>query len=149
MVKRFVFHNGLSQLDSHMSKVFILLLHSIKDISSRKITDLKVKAKEIRLLKVQTDGIRQFAVLVHQTPRFQPLLWASVDPWYMACHLEMLWAAGNRNPKWYLRPISSVQFSHSVVSDSLRPHEPQHARPPCPSPTPGVHPNPCPSSWCP
>ena len=43
----------------------------------------------------------------------------------------------------------SVQFSCSVVSDSLRPHEPQHARPPCPSQTPGVHPNPCPSSrWC-
>ena len=42
-----------------------------------------------------------------------------------------------------------VQFSRSVVSDSLRTHEPQHARPPCPSPTPGVHPNPCPSSrWC-
>ena len=35
----------------------------------------------------------------------------------------------------------SVQFSHSVVSDSLRPHESQHARPPCPSPTPGVHPD--------
>ena len=45
--------------------------------------------------------------------------------------------------------ISSVQFSRSVVSDSLRPHEPQHARPPCPSPTPEVHPNPCPlSRWC-
>ena len=44
---------------------------------------------------------------------------------------------------------SSVQFSHSVVSDSLPPHEPQQARPPCPSPTPRVHPNPCPSSqWC-
>ncbi|KAB0372083.1 hypothetical protein FD755_015875, partial [Muntiacus reevesi] len=42
--------------------------------------------------------------------------------------------------------FSSVQFSHSVVSDSLRPHEPQHARPPCPSPTPGVYPNSCPSS---
>ena len=42
---------------------------------------------------------------------------------------------------------SSVQFSRSVVSDSLRPHEPQHARPPCPSPTPGVHPNTCPLSW--
>ena len=41
----------------------------------------------------------------------------------------------------------SVQFSHSVVSNSLQPHEPQHARPPCPSPTAGVHPNPCPSSW--
>ena len=44
---------------------------------------------------------------------------------------------------------ASVQFSHSVVSDSLRLHEPQHARPPCPSPTPGVNPNPCPlSRWC-
>ena len=40
-------------------------------------------------------------------------------------------------------PFSSVQFSHSVVSDSLWPQELQHARPPCPSPTPGVHPN----SW--
>ena len=39
--------------------------------------------------------------------------------------------------------ISSVQFSCSVVSDSLWPHELQHARPPCPSPTPGVHPNSC------
>ena len=35
--------------------------------------------------------------------------------------------------------FSSVQFSHSVMSDSLWPHESQHARPPCPSPTPGVH----------
>ena len=38
-------------------------------------------------------------------------------------------------------PISSAQFSHSVMSDSLWLHELQHARPPCPSPTPGVHPN--------
>ena len=43
----------------------------------------------------------------------------------------------------------SVQFSHSVVSDSLWPHESWHARPPCPSPTPGVHPDSHPSSqWC-
>ena len=42
--------------------------------------------------------------------------------------------------------FSSVQFSRSVMSDSLRPHESQHARPPCPSPTPGVHSNSCPSS---
>ena len=42
-----------------------------------------------------------------------------------------------------------VQFSRSVVSDSLRPHESQHARPPCPSPTPGVHSDSHPSSqWC-
>ena len=45
--------------------------------------------------------------------------------------------------------ISSVPFSCSVVFDSLRPHGLQHARPPCPSPTPGVHSNSCPSSkWC-
>ena len=43
--------------------------------------------------------------------------------------------------------FGSVQFSLSVMFDSLWPHEPQHTRPPCPSPTPGVHPNPCPLSW--
>ena len=43
--------------------------------------------------------------------------------------------------------FSSVQFSCSVVSDSLRPHEPEHARPPCPSPTPRVHQNPCLLIW--
>ena len=63
---------------------------------------------------------------------------------------------------WYFTPLgwlvllypthlhcqfSSVQFSHSVVSNSLRPHELQHARPPCPSPTPGVHSNSDPSNW--
>ena len=41
----------------------------------------------------------------------------------------------------------SVQFSHSVMSDTLRPHESQHAKPPCPSPTHGVHSDSCPSSW--
>ena len=46
-------------------------------------------------------------------------------------------------------PFSSVQFSSSAVSDSLQPHESQHARPPCPSPTPRVHSNSCPlSQWC-
>ena len=52
---------------------------------------------------------------------------------------------------WWLalRSVSSVQFSCSVVSNSLWPHESQHARPSCPSPTPGVYSNSCPSSrWC-
>ena len=40
---------------------------------------------------------------------------------------------------FFFPPLLSVQFSRSVVSNSLRPHESQHARPPCPSPTPGVH----------
>ena len=51
---------------------------------------------------------------------------------------------------WLQDPqIWKVQFSCSVVSHSLKPHEPQHARPPCPSQTPRVHPNPYPlSRWC-
>ena len=55
------------------------------------------------------------------------------------------------SPKRSLRNhvLPSVQFSRSIMSDSLQPHELQHARPPCPSPTPGVHSNLCPSSqWC-
>ena len=49
---------------------------------------------------------------------------------------------------WYIYTVEySVQFSCSVVSDSLRPHESQHARPLCPSPTSGVYSNSCPSSW--
>ena len=42
---------------------------------------------------------------------------------------------------------NSVQFSHLFVPNSLWPHEPQHARSPCPSPTAGVYPNPCPLRW--
>ena len=45
-----------------------------------------------------------------------------------------------------LTVFSSIQFSRSVMSNSLRPYESQHAMPPCPSPTPRVHPNPCPWS---
>ena len=45
--------------------------------------------------------------------------------------------------------ISSVQFSHSIMSNSLQPHELQHARPPCPSPTPGAYSDSCPlNQWC-
>ena len=46
----------------------------------------------------------------------------------------------------YFLEKRSVQFSRSVMSDSLRPHDSQHARPPCPSPTPGVHSDSRPSS---
>ena len=49
--------------------------------------------------------------------------------------------------RMFLISETSVQFSHSVVSDSLRSQELQHARPPCPLPTPEVYPNSCPSSW--
>ena len=55
-----------------------------------------------------------------------------------------------QHPTGMLSSLSSVsQFSRPVMSDSWQPHETQHTKPPCPSPTPGVHPNPCPlSQWC-
>ena len=67
----------------------------------------------------------------------------------------MNWTELKTMPGWYIYFVSdceiirSDQISHSVVSDSLRPHESQHARPPCPSPTPRVHSDSRPSSqWC-
>ena len=54
---------------------------------------------------------------------------------------------GHESPKEKAVQFSAVQFSRSVMSDSLRPHESQLARTPCPSPTPGVYSNSCPSSW--
>ena len=61
---------------------------------------------------------------------------------------DRVWAISEGTKVWGCQFLS-LQFSCSVVSDSLWPHELQHARPPCPSPTPGVYSNPCPSSqWC-
>ena len=51
----------------------------------------------------------------------------------------ILYHLSNKGSPRILEWVISVQFSRSVMSDSLRPHESQHARPPCPSPTPGVH----------
>ena len=63
----------------------------------------------------------------------------STDEW-----IKKLWYFTHTHTMKY-----SVQFSHSVVSDSLWPHELQHTRPPCPSPTPRVYSNSCPlSQWC-
>ena len=50
---------------------------------------------------------------------------------------------GKSNMEAYITICKIDQISRSVVSDSLRPHESEHARPPCPSPTPRVHPNSC------
>ena len=65
-----------------------------------------------------------------------PVLWI-----HLASHKLGIWVQSYG--------VTSVQFSCSVMSDSLRPRESQHARPPCPSPTPGVHSDSCPSiQWC-
>ena len=64
------------------------------------------------------------------------------DWWGPAC---TLWETFDKVESTH--QFSLVQFSHSVVSDSLQPHESQHARPPCPSPSPRVHSNSHPPSW--
>ena len=86
-------------------------------------------------------------ILYHLTCNIQVLwyilLFHPIWPWYYGS--QSFAYVINDTPHYYFC-FSSVQFSCSVVSNSLRPHEPQHARPPCPSPTPRVHPNPCLSS---
>ena len=66
---------------------------------------------------------------------------ASSTPMIMSFNLTSAAYSRGHAPRHCLLQFSSVQFSRSVVSDSLWPHELQHARPPCPSPTPGVYPN--------
>ena len=63
--------------------------------------------------------------------------------------LASMWKECNFTVFWIFFGIALhlVQFSHSVVSNSLQPHGLQHTRPPCPSPTPRVYPNSCPLSW--
>ena len=67
----------------------------------------------------------------------------------MQCYIVILWSSKFNMYYDASKMVSSVQFSCSVVSDSLWPHESQHVRHPCPSQTPGVYSNSCPSSrWC-
>ena len=70
--------------------------------------------------------------------------------WVRKIALKLLYTHKNTQANiFFTCNVSSVQFSCSVVSNSLWPHESQHAKPPCPSSTPRVHSNSCPSSqWC-
>ena len=83
------------------------------------------------------------------SPALWTWVWASSGRWWRTGKLGGLQSmglqrVGHDRLNWTeLNPVLSVQFSSSLVSDSLWPRELQHARPPCPSPSPGVHPNPC------
>ena len=101
-------------------------------------TGLSVNTKEQKSKQIKVNNLRSF----------RDRMWTQIF-WLLSPSLTK----GKQNNKILYNmgsvQLSSVQFSHSVMSDSLWPHELQHARPPCPSPTPGIHPNSCPSSrWC-
>ena len=81
--------------------------------------------------------------LILSHPLLLPSMFPSIRVFSNESALHIRW------PKYWSFRINSVQFSCSVVSNSLRPQGLQHTRPPCPSPTPGVYPNSCPlSQWC-
>ena len=95
-------------------------------------------------------SIKGFSLGLIHTSLF-PIPWPELacDPTKLQGGWNVWHSYALRRRELMVMNISSVQFSCSVVSNSLRPHEPHHARPPCPSPTPRVHPNPCPlSQWC-
>ena len=91
----------------------------------------------------------------HKALAWGPCVTQQIHTWYLFYITEKstTQSESEQRPKLMFlqrrHQFSSAQFSRSVVSDSLRPHESQHARPPCPSPTPGVPSNSRPSSqWC-
>ena len=76
-------------------------------------------------------------------------MYVCVSLFHFVIHLKLKQHYRPTILQWDISKGSSVHFSHSVVSDSLQPHELQHIRPPCPSPIPRIYPNPCPlSQWC-
>ena len=102
-------------------------------------------------------------ILTLPSPRFPPPSFFLWSPWANRRGAQLFSGTSGCVHLWHfflLLPVSCPHWSHpfvpllllfscSAVSDSLRPHGLQHARPPCPSPTPGVYPNSCPlSRWC-
>ena len=81
----------------------------------------------------------------HVIDRMHEELWTEIHDIVQEAVIKTI-ISQKRNAKRQNGCLSSVQFSHSVISDSLRPHEPQHARLPCPSPALGVYPKSCPLS---
>ena len=116
--------------------------------------DSILKSRDITLpTKVHLVKAMVFPVVIYgcETWTIKKAECQRIDAFELWCWRRLLripWTA-RRSSQSILTEIRSDQISHSVVSDSLQPHESQHARPPCPSPSSGVHSNSRPSSrWC-
>ena len=123
-------------------------------ISCRRVAWRKVEFCSRVAEACESTARRSLAIFIHPTVTASPQ-----RPWFkgglvMVQTARSLWSNRQRRLSQEMVTTqcdkcgsggSPVQFSHSVVSDSLRPHELQHARPPCPSPAPRVYSNSCPS----
>ena len=105
-------------------------------VGFHKIGQLQFLQHQCLGIDLDYSDVEWFALEMNQDPS----VIFEIAPKYCISHFLVDRDGYSISSKGFL-PISSVQFSRSVVSDSLRPHESQHARPRCPSPTPGVHSN--------
>ena len=111
----------------------------------RKVTTVQQRGEHALLHSEVYQALHRFREASHRRPAINRSVCICSVTWRVTTRVS----ASDRLGTSSAVQFSSVQFSHSVVSDSLRPHESQHARPPCPSPTPRVHPDSRPSSqWC-
>ena len=131
---------------SHEIKRHLLLgrkvMTNLDSIFKRRdiILQTKVHLVKAMVFPVVMYGCESWTVMKAERRRID-----AFELWCWRRLLRVPWTARRSNQS-ILKEISSVQFSHSVMSDSLRPHESQHTRPPCPSPSPGVHSDSHPSS---
>ena len=148
-------------LQGHGGHTFLFLLTSVHLLEPRRPRDLQ---KWHQGRAEQPRNNRDLVLVIFRIPRDRKAMdlqvppassFLSKSPWLPpppTPHPVPRDASGHPLPSSGVYPTnliyfySSVQFSHSVVSNSLRPHGLQHTKPPCPSPTPGVHPNSCPLS---
>ena len=118
---------------------------------------MDVSLSELRELVMDREAwhvvVHGIAKIVTRLSDWTELNWSEIKQW-IRCSVKFLVKKKsllfllNTMPSSFIH-ISSVQFTHSVVSDFLQPHGLQHTRPPCPLPTPGVYSNSCPwSRWC-
>ena len=105
------------------------------------------KHKQVHFSSVEEHRQRHWGIRCGQAK--WPVWWGRDAEWVKRSRVGNAKVTLGRVQSWHHGRLSSVQFSCSVMSDSLSPHEPQHARPPCPLPTPGVYTNSGPlSQWC-
>ena len=126
-----------------MDNSFNVSYHSLKNTSSN-VNGIGLYSKHTQVKNPTRQMLSQLVLQKFLQINHFYMCFSSNSSALTMCQLKLV-----SDSSWLKSSFSSVQFSCSVMTDSLRPHESQHTRPPCPSPTPGVYPNSRPlSQWC-